>query len=74
MCPTSSSVQSMFSDRQLFVDTKQVIVPPIQHFLKVDVSSDRTQYQPREEGTLTDHQYRPGGQASVCGSGLGNGG
>ncbi len=44
---------AMFSDRQLFVDTKQVIVPPIQHFLKVEVSSDRSQYQPREEGTLT---------------------
>ncbi len=44
---------AMFSDRQLFVDTKQVIVPPIQHFLKVDVSSDRPQYQPREEGRLT---------------------
>ncbi len=44
---------AMFSDRQLFVDTKQVVVPPTQHFLKVDLKSDRPQYQPREDGTIT---------------------
>jgi alpha-2-macroglobulin len=42
----------MVSDAQLFVDTKQVIVPPVQQFLSVDVKADREQYQPREEGTL----------------------
>ncbi|MDQ6651388.1 MAG: alpha-2-macroglobulin, partial [Acidobacteriota bacterium] len=42
----------MVSDAQLFVDTKQVIIPPVQQFLSVDVKSDREQYQPREEGTL----------------------
>ncbi|HEV2037266.1 MAG TPA: alpha-2-macroglobulin family protein, partial [Candidatus Eremiobacteraceae bacterium] len=43
---------AMVSDSQLFVDTKQVVVPPVQHFLSVDVKADREQYQPREEGTL----------------------
>ena len=44
---------AMVSDAQLFIDTKQVVVPPVQHFLSVDVKSDREQYQPREEGTLS---------------------
>ncbi|PYP88671.1 MAG: alpha-2-macroglobulin [Blastocatellia bacterium AA13] len=44
---------AMVSDRQIFVDTKQVIVPPVEHFLSVDVKTDRSEYQPREEGTLT---------------------
>ena len=44
---------TLVHDRQMFVDTKQIIVPPTKHFLTVDVKSDRTQYQPREEGTLT---------------------
>jgi uncharacterized protein YfaS (alpha-2-macroglobulin family) len=43
---------AMVSDTQLFVDTKQVIVPPVQQFLSVEVKADREQYQPREEGTL----------------------
>ena len=44
---------AMVSDAQLFMDTKQVIVPPVEHFLSVDVKADREQYQPREEGTLS---------------------
>ncbi len=44
---------ALVSDRQLFVDTKQVIVPPVEHFLNVAVKSDREQYQPQEEGVLT---------------------
>lgn len=44
---------SMVSDAELHVDTKQVVVPPVQHFLSVDVKADREQYQPREEGTLS---------------------
>ncbi len=44
---------ALISDRQLFVDTKQVIVPPIDHFLAVDVKSDREEYQPQEEGMVT---------------------
>ena len=43
----------MVSDAQMFVDTKQVVVPPVQHFLTVEVKADREQYQPREEGTLS---------------------
>ena len=44
---------AMVSDGQLFVDTKQVIVPPTAQFLNVEVKADREQYQPREEGVLT---------------------
>ncbi|HXM34988.1 MAG TPA: MG2 domain-containing protein, partial [Pyrinomonadaceae bacterium] len=43
---------AMVSDLQLFIDTKQVVVPPVQQFLSVDVKADREQYQPREEGTF----------------------
>ncbi|HEX6044913.1 MAG TPA: alpha-2-macroglobulin family protein, partial [Pyrinomonadaceae bacterium] len=34
------------------LDTKQVVVPPVDQFLAVNVRADREQYQPREEGTL----------------------
>ncbi|HEY0347726.1 MAG TPA: MG2 domain-containing protein, partial [Pyrinomonadaceae bacterium] len=44
---------AMVSDTQMFVDTKQVIVPPVQQFLSVDVKADREQYQPREEGSFS---------------------
>ncbi|MCS6804576.1 MAG: alpha-2-macroglobulin family protein [Acidobacteriota bacterium] len=54
---------AMVSDRRLFMDVEQVIVPPVEHFLSVEVKSDRQEYQPREEGTLTvttrDQQGRP---------------
>ncbi len=43
---------TMVSDAQMFVDSKQVVVPPVQQFLSVDVKADREQYQPREEGSL----------------------
>ncbi|GJL77068.1 MAG: hypothetical protein NPINA01_00570 [Nitrospinaceae bacterium] len=43
----------MVSDRQMFQDSKQVIVPPVKNFLEVKVESDRESYQPQEEGTLT---------------------
>ncbi|HYX41136.1 MAG TPA: alpha-2-macroglobulin family protein, partial [Pyrinomonadaceae bacterium] len=43
---------AMVSDAQLFADQKQVVVPPVEQFLSVDVKADREQYQPREEGTL----------------------
>jgi uncharacterized protein YfaS (alpha-2-macroglobulin family) len=46
---TASSV----FDRQLFTDTERLVVPPVAHFLTVDVKSDREQYEPRQEGTLT---------------------
>ncbi len=44
---------AMVSDAQLHVDTKQIVVPPVDRFLSIDVKADREQYQPREEGTLT---------------------
>lgn len=54
---------TMASDLQLFQDVKQVVVPPIEHFLTVEVKPDREQYQPRDEGTLTvttrDHEGQP---------------
>ena len=53
----------MVSDRQMFTDTKQVIVPPTKHFLTVDVKPDRPQYQPQNEGqfivTTRDHEGKP---------------
>ena len=44
---------TLVSDGQIFVDTKQVVVPPVQKFLSVDVRPDREEYLPRQEGTLT---------------------
>jgi uncharacterized protein YfaS (alpha-2-macroglobulin family) len=44
---------AMVSDAQMFVDNKQVVVPPVQQFLSVEVKADREQYQPREEGSLS---------------------
>jgi uncharacterized protein YfaS (alpha-2-macroglobulin family) len=44
---------TLVSDRQMFVDTKQIVVPPAKNFLTVDVKPDRAQYQPRDEGTFT---------------------
>ncbi|HKY46291.1 MAG TPA: MG2 domain-containing protein, partial [Pyrinomonadaceae bacterium] len=43
----------MISDANWYVDTKEVVVPPVQRFLAVAVNADREQYQPREEGTLS---------------------
>lgn len=43
----------MVNERQIYQDIKQVVVPPVKNFLKVDVKADREQYQPREEGILT---------------------
>ena len=42
----------MVADASWFMDAKQVIVPPVEQFLAVNVKPDREQYQPREEGTL----------------------
>ena len=50
----------MVSDQQIFQDSQQVIVPPVKNFLNVTIESDKEQYLPREEGTLTvttrDHE------------------
>ncbi len=54
---------TMVADHQVYADLKQVVVPPTRHFLDVEVTADREQYQPGEEGTLTvrvrDHQGNP---------------
>ncbi|MEW6303950.1 MAG: alpha-2-macroglobulin family protein [Verrucomicrobiota bacterium] len=54
---------AMVADRQIHIDSKQVIVPPTKNFLTVEVKSDREQYEPREDGTLTittkDHDGKP---------------
>jgi uncharacterized protein YfaS (alpha-2-macroglobulin family) len=54
---------AMVQQTELFMDSKQVIVPPVEHFLEVEVTADREEYQPREKGTLTittrDHEGRP---------------
>ena len=53
----------MVSDASWFMDHKNVVVPPVRHFLSVAVKADREQYQPREEGTLAiatkDGEGRP---------------
>ena len=40
-------------DGQLFMDSKQVVVPPVEHFLEVAVETDRESYEPRQQGMLT---------------------
>ena len=43
----------MVSDQQIFQDTKEVVVPPIDHFLQVEVHTDQNQYEPRQTGRIT---------------------
>lgn len=54
---------TLVSDRQVFTDEKQVVVPPVKNFLNVSVKADRADYEPRDEGTLTvttlDDQGKP---------------
>jgi alpha-2-macroglobulin len=54
---------TLLSDRQMFADSKQIVVPPTKNFLTVDVKPDREQHQPREDGTFTittrDHEGKP---------------
>ncbi len=53
----------MVSDQQLQTDQKQIIVPPVQHFLKVQIKPDQENYLPRQDGTLsiltTDENGKP---------------
>ncbi|HEX8152702.1 MAG TPA: MG2 domain-containing protein, partial [Thermoanaerobaculia bacterium] len=46
---TASSV----FDRAIWTDTERIAVPPVEHFIDVDVKADREQYEPRQEGTVT---------------------
>ena len=43
---------TLVDDRQIFNDTKQIVVPPTKNFLTVDIKPDRAQHQPRDEGTF----------------------
>jgi hypothetical protein len=61
----------LVSDAQLFEDTKQVVVPPVQQFLSIDVKADREQYQPREEGTLSVTARDANGKPVAAEIGLG---
>jgi len=61
----------LISDAQLFEDTKQVVVPPVQQFLSIDVKADREQYQPREEGTLSVTARDANGKPVAAEIGLG---
>ncbi|MFH1777211.1 MAG: alpha-2-macroglobulin family protein [Candidatus Omnitrophota bacterium] len=53
----------MVSDQQIFIDTKQVVVPPVEHFIDVAVNADKAQYQPQESGKFwvmtKDHKGNP---------------
>ncbi|MGH7942712.1 MAG: alpha-2-macroglobulin family protein, partial [Limisphaerales bacterium] len=44
---------TLVSDRQIFTDQKQIVVPPVKNFLTVDVKADRNDYELRQEGALT---------------------
>ncbi|HUP62533.1 MAG TPA: alpha-2-macroglobulin family protein [Thermoanaerobaculia bacterium] len=46
------TASSMF-DRVLSTDTERFVVPPVEHFVTVDVKTDREEYEPRDEGTVT---------------------
>ncbi|HEY0139426.1 MAG TPA: MG2 domain-containing protein [Thermoanaerobaculia bacterium] len=56
---TASSV----FDRTIATTTTRVVVPPVEHFIDVEVKGDRTDYEPRQEGAFTittrDHTGKP---------------
>src|SRR6185436_9799595 len=41
---------AMVSDQQMFMDSKEVVVPPTKNYLTMELKSDREQFQPGEEG------------------------
>ncbi|HVP72310.1 MAG TPA: MG2 domain-containing protein [Phycisphaerales bacterium] len=53
----------MAHDGQMYADSKEVVVPPVEEYLNIEVASDRSAYQPGEEGTFTvkttDHDGKP---------------
>lgn len=48
---------------QAFAASEEIVVPPVQHFLRLDVASRQAQYEPREEAewtvTATDADGKP---------------
>ena len=53
LVPNFFVVASSVFDRALSQDTESIVVPPVAHFLDVEVSADRDEYGPGEQGTLT---------------------
>jgi uncharacterized protein YfaS (alpha-2-macroglobulin family) len=54
---------NLVQDYQLLRDEKQVIVPPVENFLNVELNADKNLYLPRDPGTFTlqvkDHAGQP---------------
>ncbi len=46
------TASSMF-DRAVATETKEIVVPPVEKFVKVEVHTDREDYEPRQKGTVT---------------------
>jgi alpha-2-macroglobulin len=50
-------------ERNVSFDIERVVVPPVEHFLNVEVTSDRENYRPRDEAKVTittrDHTGKP---------------
>ena len=44
---------AMVAGRSLWSDAKQAVVPPEEHFIKVDLASDQKEYLPRQKGKYT---------------------
>ena len=51
--PNFQVTASTIFDLAFGTDSERIAVPPAEQFLNVEVTSDREQYQPREEGTVT---------------------
>jgi alpha-2-macroglobulin len=43
---------NLVDDRQIYSDTKQIVVPPTKNFLTMDVKPDQAQHQARDEGSF----------------------
>lgn len=51
--PSFSLTASSVFDATLATVTKMIVVPPVEHFINVDVKPDRTEYEPRQTGSVT---------------------
>jgi uncharacterized protein YfaS (alpha-2-macroglobulin family) len=51
--PSFSLTASSIFNRVLATETRRVVVPPVEHFINVEVKPDREQYEPRGEGKIT---------------------
>jgi uncharacterized protein YfaS (alpha-2-macroglobulin family) len=50
--PSFFITASSISNRMMSSAMKQVVVPPVKHFINVEVKPDREQYEPRQEGSV----------------------